>query len=114
MEWNGAGIFNGPGGKLTLQAGTRVANNKAGQFGGGIYTAGDGSQAQLLTGSRVEGNEAGSGGGGIYALTPSMVTLQTGVIICGNSAAQCTYVGVGSIGGPGTCPNPASGLCPAS
>lgn len=71
-----AGIFNGPGGDLTLLH-TRVADNIASDgVGGGLYNSG----AALLKSSLVETNGAEFVGGGIFNAPGATMTLVDSIV----------------------------------
>jgi len=73
-----------PGGKATLEAGSRVTKNKAERaWGGGILLEQNASLV-LKAGSRVDENEAGFLGGGIFATRDSSATLEAGSRVTGN------------------------------
>jgi hypothetical protein len=132
----GAGLYNAPTGTLRLHAGSHVTDNRATSFGGGIANNG---MLTLEGGSQVTGNSATAGAGGIDNVAGTLA-LQDGSRVAGNTAAAAGGVfnlsgtvnvaanalicdnippgsqcgGPGTFTGPGSCPSPASGVCPPS
>lgn len=107
----GGGIYNF--GTLMLETGSIVGGDMAAdansaRVGGGIYNSF--GEMTLQDGSRVTGNSAIENGGGIASFN-STETVGLGALICNNAPSdkQCA----GSFTGPGACPNPSSGICPA-
>jgi predicted outer membrane repeat protein len=101
---NGGGIYTKLG-TVTLEQDSRIFNNEARQWGGGLYI-GDGVTT-LNAGSQVTHNKASNGGALLQFL--GSLTIEEGVLICGNSDQQC-YSEVPY--GPGSCPSTVSGECP--
>lgn len=85
----GGGVAVRPGGTATLEAGSRVGDNKVkiGGFGGGICLD-PGATLVMKDGSRVEENKSPFLGGGIFAGRDSRVTLEAGSRVTDNDAGD--------------------------
>lgn len=95
---------------VTLKQGSRIVKNQAEGLGGGIY-ASLSAKVTLEEGSEVLDNTADEGGAIYNATTdlpPGWVTIESGALICGNSAPACAGK---ATEGLGVCPTPA-GQCP--
>jgi hypothetical protein len=94
-DGDGGGIYIVDG-TVTLEDSILEENTADGK-GGGIFT--DFGPVVVLPGSQLVRNEAGGDGGAIASAYGVGVTIDEDVLICGNSAPQCTD------GDPDRCPN---------
>lgn len=88
----GGGIRNASTGTLTLENGSRVADNDSATDGGGIFNAG---ALTLKTGSRIEDNDAIGNGGGIFNENPPVSGAATAMLEAGSVVTLNTAGGAG-------------------